>query len=142
MKLVYIIRHINQLEAKEFLSILTVLVTFVALYYIGIAKDILLFWIIPYATLYQTLNRIRLSTEHFNITDVNLFKTRSVIPSVIEKFFFTPYNLGYHVEHHLYPSVPFYNLPKLHEILMKKADYKENVIVHTSYIRVLKDFIR
>jgi fatty acid desaturase len=26
-------------------------------------------------------------------------------------------NLNYHIEHHLYPAVPWYNLPKLHRLL-------------------------
>ena len=25
--------------------------------------------------------------------------------------------MQYHVEHHLFPQVPFYNLPKLHEVI-------------------------
>ena len=25
--------------------------------------------------------------------------------------------MNYHAEHHFFPAVPFYNLPKLHEIL-------------------------
>ena len=24
-------------------------------------------------------------------------------------------NMNYHIEHHIYPTVPFYNLPKLHQ---------------------------
>ena len=26
-------------------------------------------------------------------------------------------NMQYHIEHHIFPQVPFYNLPKLHEII-------------------------
>ena len=102
----------------------------------------MLYWLIPYATIYQLLNRIRLSTEHFNIDELNKFKTRSVIPTFIEKCIFIPYNLGYHLEHHLYPGIPFYNLPKLHNILIKESDYKKNAIIQSSYTKVLKDFIK
>lgn len=33
---------------------------------------------------------------------------------------FLYWQMNYHIEHHMYPAIPFYNLPKLHEIL--KAD--------------------
>ena len=26
-------------------------------------------------------------------------------------------NMNYHIEHHIYPTVPFYNLPKLHKLI-------------------------
>ena len=36
-------------------------------------------------------------------------------------------NVGYHIEHHLYPGVPYYNLPKLHKLLMGNQSYKEQI---------------
>jgi fatty acid desaturase len=27
------------------------------------------------------------------------------------------WNMNYHVEHHMYPMVPYYNLPRLHELI-------------------------
>jgi len=111
-------------------------------YHFGFAKYLILYWLIPYATFYQLLNRIRLSTEHFNVKEANPFKTRSVVPSLIEKLIFTPYNLGYHLEHHLYPTIPFYNLPKLHSLLIKNETYKKEAIIQSSYLQVLKDFIK
>jgi fatty acid desaturase len=115
---------------------------FAAAYYLGFAKDVLLYWLIPYATFYQLLNRIRLSTEHFNIDESNSFRTRSVVASFLETLIFTPYNLGYHLEHHLYPSIPFYNLPKLHSLLLNNEAYKNEAIIESSYKDVLKDFIK
>ena len=111
-------------------------------YHFGFAKYLILYWLIPYATFYQLLNRIRLSTEHFNVDEANPFKTRSVVPTLIEKLIFTPYNLGYHLEHHLYPTIPFYNLPKLHSLLIKNEVYKKEAIIQSSYLQVLKDFIK
>ena len=26
-------------------------------------------------------------------------------------------NMNYHIEHHMFPLVPYYNLPKLHEVI-------------------------
>ena len=30
-------------------------------------------------------------------------------------------NMQYHLEHHLYPNVPYYNLPALHEAIKDKC---------------------
>jgi fatty acid desaturase len=37
---------------------------------------------------------------------------RTFIPGPLVRFLY--WNMNYHVEHHMYASVPFYNLPKLH----------------------------
>jgi fatty acid desaturase len=115
---------------------------FVIAFLLGFGKELLLYWLIPYATFYQLLNRIRLSTEHFNLKENSPFKTRSVIPDFLESFFLTPYNLGYHAEHHLFPGVPFYNLPILHHKLMNQTYYSSNAVVYKSYSNVLKEFIK
>jgi fatty acid desaturase len=39
--------------------------------------------------------------------------TRSFAPSALDRFLYM--NMNNHVEHHLYPQVPFYSLPDLHE---------------------------
>lgn len=38
---------------------------------------------------------------------------RTVLMNPIIRFFY--WNMNYHIEHHMYASVPFYNLPALHE---------------------------
>ena len=30
-------------------------------------------------------------------------------------------NMNYHIEHHIFPQVPFYNLPKLHEYIKSQC---------------------
>lgn len=40
---------------------------------------------------------------------------RTVLMSPFIRFFY--WNMNYHIEHHMYASVPFYNLPKLHRVL-------------------------
>ena len=42
------------------------------------------------------------------------FTTRSVYLNPILSFLY--WHMEYHVEHHMFPSVPSYNLPKLHEL--------------------------
>jgi len=102
----------------------------------------LIYWVVPYATLYQALNRLRLSTEHFHIPANKLFQTRTVNLNIVERFFFSPHNLGFHAEHHLYPAVPFYRLRSLHRMLVETRQFNENVIVDRSYFSVLKNYLK
>jgi fatty acid desaturase len=47
--------------------------------------------------------------------------TRSIsLPRWLE---FLYANMNYHIEHHLYPSVPYYNLSKVSAIINKNSDY-------------------
>jgi fatty acid desaturase len=69
---------------------------------------------------------IRSYVEHAG-TDVGMFvdtRTRTAP-------FFTFYYFGnnYHLEHHLYPSVPCYRLPAVHTLLVKQG-YFDNARVH------------
>ena len=44
--------------------------------------------------------------------------TRTVYLNAINRYLY--WNMGYHIEHHMFPMVPYYNLGKLHELI--KAD--------------------
>jgi fatty acid desaturase len=47
-------------------------------------------------------------------------------------------NLNYHTAHHLYPAVPWYNLPRLHRLL--EADFAAaGVQIYRSYTRFLAE---
>ena len=57
-------------------------------------------------------------TQHIGLQeDVkdHRFSTRSVRLNPIASFIY--WSMEYHIEHHMFPSVPSYNLPKLHEAL-------------------------
>ncbi len=40
--------------------------------------------------------------------------------NLLGRFFLFPHHVNYHLEHHLYPAVPHYKLPRLHRLLMAK----------------------
>jgi len=48
------------------------------------------------------------------------------------------YNLGYHIEHHDFPYIPFRRLPQLQSIA---PEFYNDIPYHTSWCRVLWDFI-
>ncbi len=84
----------------------------------------MLYWLVPYCTLMQVFFRIRGAIEHGNVPDPdNAYqRTRTYFMSAALRFFFAPKQVGYHLEHHLYPSIPFYRLPRIHAVL-KRAVY-------------------
>ena len=52
-----------------------------------------------------------------NVLDHRL-NCRTVYMNPINRYLY--WNMNYHVEHHMFPLVPYHNLPKLHELV--KAD--------------------
>jgi len=80
-----------------------------------------LLWLIPLLTWMMVITRIRNIGEHSVVPDSNdpLRNTRTTEVNLLERTFIAPYFVNYHLEHHLLFYVPCYNLPKLHDILMR-----------------------
>ncbi len=88
----------------------------------------LYYWLIPFFIILPLLNRYRTVSEHFGLLGTHeLNKTRNVIESNwLVNFFISPHNLNYHLDHHLLPMIPFYNLPHLHKVLSENNYYTHN----------------
>lgn len=99
-------------------------------------------WVFPLISVFQWLSRIRLSTEHFLLADHNSFGTRTMKTGKMESILFSPGNLGYHTEHHLFPQVPAHRLPELHRLLMKENAYRKGLEVCSSYSALIPRFIQ
>jgi fatty acid desaturase len=95
----------------------------------------LLFWVVPYLSTFFMYQYIRSVAEHYGelAFDSALTSSRTVKPTLIERFFLAPHEVGYHLEHHLYPGVPFYNLPKIHEVLMELPEFSEQAHITQGY---------
>ena len=63
--------------------------------------------------------------------------TRHVEPTWLERWLIAPNNVNYHLDHHLYASIPFYNLPKLHNALLENEVYRSRAKVTQGYFRGL-----
>ncbi len=70
-------------------------------------------WLLP-AVLGQPFLRLYLLAEHGDCPQVaNMFEnTRTTFTTKLVRFL--AWNMPFHVEHHVYPAVPFYRLPDLH----------------------------
>ena len=98
-----------------------------------------LLWLLPLITWNMVITRIRNIAEHAVVPDSNdpLRNTRTTKASLLERAFIAPYYVNYHLEHHLLFYVPCYNLPKLHEILMR-GPYAGHMEVQLGYRRVME----
>jgi fatty acid desaturase len=107
----------------------------VALTLTGTWIGFLLYWIVPYFSALLMLLYIRSVAEHFGSMeyDHELTSSRTIYPHHWEKAFFAPHNVNYHLDHHLYPSVPFYNLKKLHALLLADPEYSSRAHLTRGY---------
>lgn len=111
--------------------------------YLGKGMILVKYWIIPFATWTQFANRLRRIAEHSGIKDKALaMQTRTTKHSFLMRLFLVPKNISYHCEHHLYPGIPCYHLPKVHNELLKNEVVKENFHISNDYGDVFKDCIR
>jgi fatty acid desaturase len=68
--------------------------------------------------------------------------TRTVIPNLLERLFICPCGINYHIEHHVFPSVPCYNVPKLHRLLMQDPWYRATAHLNRGYLNPRHGFLR
>tara|TARA_B100002049_G_C16043450_1_gene360009 strand:+ start:310 stop:1230 length:921 start_codon:yes stop_codon:yes gene_type:complete len=96
-----------------------------------------LLWWLPSFTYYSLIIRIRNIAEHAVTPGLSdLDNTRTTKASGLIKFFMVPHNVNYHLEHHLFTNCPWYNLPMVHDMLVKNG-YLEKMCVEGSYLAVL-----
>ena len=102
----------------------------------------LLLWLFPSMSVLQVLLRIRGVAEHagYEPGDDQRYNSRTVT-SLWQAWWLAPHFVNYHIEHHLYPSVPFYNLRQVHQ-LMKDRDALPATNVFAGYDDVVRSLVR
>ena len=82
-----------------------------------------LFWLLPYLTVWRVINRLRSVAEHGGLmaSDDRRIATHSVEQHWTARFFLVPFNIGFHLAHHVDAGVPFRNLPKYHQMLVDSS---------------------
>lgn len=86
----------------------------VALASLSFSPAVLWLWIVP-VLIGQPFLRLYLLAEHGDCPRVaDMFQnTRTTFTTAVVRFL--AWNMPYHTEHHVYPSVPFHRLPALHD---------------------------
>lgn len=98
-----------------------------------------LLWILPLITWNMVITRIRNIAEHAVVPDSAdpLRNTRTTRAGLLERAFVAPYFVNYHLEHHLLFYVPCYNLPKVHDILVR-GPYAGRMEIQPGYRKVMQ----
>ena len=82
-----------------------------------------LLWFLPYLTVWRVINRLRSIAEHGGLeaSSDRRVTTHSVSQHPIARFLLVPYNIGWHLAHHVDAGVPFRNLPRYHRAMIESG---------------------
>lgn len=91
-------------------------------------------WVAPYLTVWRVINRLRSIAEHGGMRedDDRRITTHSVRQHWFARFMLVPYNIGFHMAHHVDAGVPFRHLPEYHRLL-HEANYLDDSLEYPSY---------
>jgi fatty acid desaturase len=103
-------------------------------FWLGALPYLVVLWLLPMWTLLLACMRVRIVAEH----DVarrgdELETTRHVEGTRLERFAVAPLNINHHIAHHLWPTIPLSNLPKMHAILMADPEFRARAMVLPRY---------
>ncbi len=93
------------------------------------------YWLLPLAV-GQPILRVILLAEHTGCSNDNnpLTNTRTTLTWFPIRFLM--WNMPFHAEHHLYPSIPFHALPKAHQQLKEHF-----TVIDRGYLKVNRDIV-
>jgi fatty acid desaturase len=91
-------------------------------------------WLAPYLTVWRVINRLRSIAEHGGMqrSKDRRQTTHTVRQHLLARFILVPYNIGWHLAHHVDSGVPFRNLPRLHRAL-RDSGYVDDTFEYPSY---------
>jgi fatty acid desaturase len=97
------------------------------------------FWLLPMATWFPLVTRLRNIAEHATTPDPldPMRHARTTEAGFIERLLIAPYWVNYHCEHHMFMYLPCWSLPRAHRLL-KASGATARMEVQRGYWGVLK----
>ncbi|TRZ74002.1 MAG: hypothetical protein D4R95_02255 [Actinobacteria bacterium] len=94
-------------------------------------------WLVPYITVWRVMNRLRSIAEHGGLRadSDRRITTHSVKQHLFSSFFFVPFNLGWHIAHHIDSGIPFRSLPRYHRQL-RASGFVSDAYEYDSYLAI------
>ena len=127
-------------RSADGLTLTVVMAATACIIYFHLYRQFLIYYFVPNFMLFALFAYIRVETEHWGAFDNRplLTRTRTVTRSLLGNLFFAPYNINYHIEHHLFPQVPWCNLARLRARLCTHNLYGQATIVHRSHFATIR----
>ena len=97
-------------------------------------------WLVPMATWYPLVTRVRNIAEHALVKEDEpdpLRHARTTRANPIERALVAPYYVNYHCEHHMFMHLPCWSLPGAHRLLVAKGVIPK-MEVQPGYLSVLR----
>lgn len=93
-----------------------------------------LLWVLPYLTVWRVINRLRSIAEHGGMDESpdRRATTHTVRQRPVARTFLVPYNIGWHLAHHVDAGVPMRALPRYHRALVD-AGYVTDGLEYPNY---------
>jgi len=106
----------------------------------GMFLQFVLIFILPVLLLALLINPISRGYEHFPMATLGDHEQRldlahNTITVTSRVLGLIWANINYHVEHHVYPGVPFFNLRKVHELLDNKPFLRDRWLLARLFVR-------
>jgi fatty acid desaturase len=101
-------------------------------------------WVLPLITLAVLFNGVRVFCDH-SVPAGSATHAEALIVTYlsnpVERFFLSPFHMNFHAEHHFFPYVPHYNLPKLRALLHATPEYQARIEWRRSYLGYMRDYL-
>jgi fatty acid desaturase len=95
-------------------------------------------WIVARGTVFHAITVFREMNDHYGLESGGIFRHTRETPDLgLLSTLIHPHHNGYHLTHHLFPHIPYYQLPRVHEYLQQVSLFNRHSIVCDSYLRGL-----
>jgi fatty acid desaturase len=98
-------------------------------------------WVLPVYAFTYLPNLIRSFVEHSHPEEDDVADEHRLVTFLsnpVERLFLAPMNMNYHITHHLWPSIPYYNLPEADaEVRGRPAALREGLSWRRTYVGYL-----
>ncbi|MBP0607657.1 MULTISPECIES: fatty acid desaturase family protein [Burkholderia] len=95
---------------------------------------VLVLWHLAKATTFHAITTLREMCDHYGLARGGIYSfTRDTTVARYRRWIIHPHNNGFHLTHHLLPSVPYYRLPAAQNVLSSLPSYRARGMTCTAY---------